>query len=648
MRQLAAILFADITGYTSMMQENELLARAQRRKLKEVLDRSIPAHNGKIVQNYGDGSLSIFNSAIDSVRAAITVQRQLLEEPAVPVRIGIHTGDVTIEDDAIYGDGVNLASRVESLAKPGSIFISEKVYDEIRNQQDILTREMGFFEFKNVLQPMRVFAVTNEGITVPRREDLHGKMQNTRNRLAVLPFVNMSADAENEYFSDGITEELLNALAKIDDLKVTSRTSSFAFKSKNIDVRDIAIQLNVDKILEGSVRKAGNRVRVTTQLINAADGYHIWSEVYDRDLTDIFAVQEEISAIVAKKLHANILADQKSHTATAAAPRNMTAYTYYLKGLHYYNKVTPADIYKAIEYYERAIDIEPNYAQAYAMAASAYSLLGARGQMLPDQAFQIVRRYADKALELDNNIAESYIAKANMYFLYEWNWKQAHIALQKAIELNPTATEALQLLGLYNIAMGNKQKAVELLEQAEQIDPLSVSVALTLGNTYSFALRFDDAIKQAEKLLELNPEMRGALELKAWVLGLKGEWKQSLELFKEVHRLTNHPLKGLMGLAYTYGTLGQKEEALMCIQRLEQRQNEDVNSVVDMDLSVAWFGLGDLDKGFYYMHQCIDKKVGPVAYFLEHPLYERLKNDPRYHDAKRRMGLPESLQKAAT
>jgi adenylate cyclase len=180
MRQLAAILFADITGYTSLMQENELLARAQRKKLKEVLDRSIPAYNGKIVQNYGDGSLSIFNSAIDSVRAAISVQRQLLDEPAVPVRIGIHAGDVTIEDDAIYGDGVNLASRVESLAKPGSVFISEKVYDEIRNQQDIHTREMGFFEFKNVLQPMRVFAVTNEGITVPRREDLHGKVQNTR------------------------------------------------------------------------------------------------------------------------------------------------------------------------------------------------------------------------------------------------------------------------------------------------------------------------------------------------------------------------------------------------------------------------------------------------------------------------------------
>ena len=639
MRQLAAILFADMTGYTAVMQQNEQLARTRRKRLKEVLDICIPQFNGKVLQYYGDGSLSIFSSAIDSVHSAIAIQQMLQQEPVVPVRIGIHTGDVNIEEEAIYGDGVNLASRIESLAVPGGIFVSEKVFDEIRNQENILTREMGYFEFKNVKLPIRVFAIANSGIVVPSREELKGKTQPTRNRLAVLPFVNMSSDPDNEYFSDGITEELLNALAKVDDLKVTSRTSAFAFKGKNIDIRDIAIQLNVDKILEGSVRKSGNRVRITAQLINAADGYHIWSEAYDRDLTDIFAVQDEISGIIASSLRKNLLAHQAQVPLVKAATNNITAYTYYLKGLHYWNKLTPADVLKAIEFFEQAIAVEPSYAHAYAMAASAYSMMGARGQMMPDKAFEFVHRYANKAMELDDTIAESYIAKANVFLLYEWKWDEAREALEKAIDLNPAATEAYQLLGFYNIIVGKKEKAVQLLEHAEQIDPLSPSVTLTLGSIYTFAHRFDDAIKQADKLLEMNPQMRGALEMKAWSIGMTGRWDEALLLFKEVHRLTNHPLKGLMGLAFAYGTLGQSEEALLCIQKMEQLQREEPNSVIDIDLAMAWLGLGDLDKHFYHVNQCIDKRIGPLSYFLEYPVYDSLKNDPRYKEAKTRMGL---------
>jgi adenylate cyclase len=640
MRQLAAILFVDMTGYTAVMQENEQLASTRRKRLKEVLNTSISQHNGKILQNYGDGSLSIFSSAIDSVQSAIAIQHLLQQEPVVPVRIGIHTGDVNIDGEAIFGDGVNLASRIESLAVPGGIFISEKVFDEIRNQENIVTREMGYFEFKNVKQPVRIFAIANHGIAVPDREQLKGKMQPTKNRLAVLPFVNMSADPENEYFSDGITEELLNALAKVPELKVTSRTSAFAFKGKEEDIRDIAIQLNVDKILEGSVRKVGNRVRITAQLINAEDGYHLWSEVYDRDLDDIFAIQDEISGIIANRLREDLSGNQTKEPLVKTATTNITAYTYYLKGLHYWNRLTPGDVLKAIEFYERAISIEPGYAHAYAMAASAYSLMGSRGQMMPDVAFEIVHRYADKALQLDDTIAESHIAKANAFLLYDWKWKEGCEALERAIDLNPAATEAYLLFGLYNIMVGNRGRAVHLLEQAEQIDPLSTAITLTLGSMYTFAHRFDESIKQADKLLEMDPEMRSAVELKAWATGMSGNWTAALPLFEDVHRLTKHPLKGLMGLAFTLGILGRHEEALACIQKLEQRQEEEPNSVIDADLAAAWTGLKEYDKTFYYLNQCIDKRMGPVSYFIEYPAFEEIKQDPRYRALKERMGLP--------
>src|SRR5215204_2174710 len=340
MRQLVAILFADMTGYTALMQENEQLARSKRQRLKEVLESSISKFNGKILQYYGDGSLSIFSSAIDGVRCGINMQEQLQLEPRVDVRIGIHTGDVTVEDGAIYGDGVNLASRIESMAVAGSVFISEKVYDEIKNQENISASELGYFELKNIKQPVRIFAIANTGIVVPPRHLLQGKTKQPSNRLAILPFVNMSADPENEYFSDGITEELLNALTKVDGLQVTSRTSAFAYKGKHDDVRDIGIKLNVDKILEGSVRKSGNRVRITAQLINAADGYHLWSENYDRNLTDIFAVQEEISRIIANKLRENLTASAQAETLVKVPTQNLEAYTLFLKGLHFHNKLT--------------------------------------------------------------------------------------------------------------------------------------------------------------------------------------------------------------------------------------------------------------------------------------------------------------------
>lgn len=639
MRQLAAILFADMTGYTALMQENEQLARQKRKRLKEVLESTIGAFNGKILQNYGDGSLSIFNSAIDSVRSAINIQTQLQQEPKVDLRIGIHTGDVTIEEEAIYGDGVNMASRIESMAVAGGIFISEKVFDEIKNQENIITREMGYFELKNVKHPVRIFAIANKGIVVPGRDELKGKTKQTGNRLAVLPFVNMSADPENEYFSDGITEELLNALTRVDGLQVTSRTSAFAFKGKQDDIRDIAIQLNVDKVLEGSVRKAGSRVRITAQLINAADGYHIWSENYDRNLTDIFEVQDEISGIIANKLRENLTAEQKTEHLVKVPTTNVAAYTLFLKGLHYINKLTPADYRKSIEFFEQAITIEPEYAQAYAVMAGAYSRLGTTGQMLPSKAFQMAGRYADKALELDSSVAGGYIAKASIYLFYEWKWKEAYDALQKALRLNPAAIDTYQLLAYYYILMGKKDQAVRIMEEAEQLDPLSPVVSHTLGNMYVFALRFDDGIRQAEKLLEMDPQMRAAIELKAWAVGMKGDWQAALQLFEEVHRLTNHPLKGLMGLGFANAKLGNKEKALEVISKMEQRQREEPDSVIDGDMAAVWYGLGDLDKSFYYLNQCADKKMGPVSYILEYPAYAGAKQDPRYEELRKKIGI---------
>ena len=630
-----------MSGYTALMQQNEQLATNKRRRLKEVLETSVSVYSGKILQYYGDGALSIFNSAIDAVNCAVEIQQTLQQEPKVDLRIGIHTGDISIEDETIYGDGVNLASRIESLAVPGSIFISEKVFDEIRNQENLTAREMGYFELKNVIKPVRIFAIDKKGLVVPARNALKGKTKQPANRIAVLPFVNMSTDPENEYFSDGITEELLNAFTKVDGLQVTSRTSAFAFKGKNTDIREIGIQLNVDRILEGSVRKSGNRVRITAQLINAADGYHIWSETYDRNLTDIFEVQDEISNIIANKCRKNLTAKEHRETLVKAPTQNIEAYTLFLKGLHFHNKLNPNDAKRAIEYYEKAIALEPDYAFAYAMAAAAYAFLGATGQMQPKEAFEVVHRYGDKALQLDSSLAAGYAAKGWAYLFYDWKWKQAYDSLLKAIELNPATTGAYQLLSFYYLITGRKKEAVEIMEKALQVDPLSPVVNHFLAEVYHNAGRTDDALKQVESVLDMYPHMRIALELKGWCVGVKGDWKKAAEIFEEVHRLTKHPLKGLTPSGCAYAKLGETEKAAECIRKIEQRQIEEPGVVLDADLAMIWWSLGEKDKAFYHIFQCVEKRMGPVALLIEHPMYKEMSLDPRYQLLKEKLNLVE-------
>ena len=632
-------MFSDMSGYTALMHQNEQLAKQKRRRLKEVFEKYVSDYNGNILQYYGDGALSIFNSAIDSVNCAIAIQQILLVEPKVDLRIGIHTGDISIEDETVYGDGVNLASRVESLAVPGSILISEKVFDEIKNQESLAAREMGYFDLKNVSEPVRIFAMDVEGVVLPNRDALKGKTKQPANRLAVLPFVNMSNDPENEYFSDGISEELLNAFTKVDGLQVTSRTSAFAFKGKDTDIRDIGIQLNVDRILEGSVRKSGNNVRITAQLINAADGYHIWSENFDRKLTDIFAVQDEISSIIVNMCREKLSEKEHDEKLIKVPTQNVEAYTLFLKGLHFYNKLTPQNIKKSIEFFEEAIKLEPAYAFAYAMAAEAYAFLGSTGQIQPVIAFEFVHKYSDKALQLDSTLSAGYAAKGSAYLLYDWKWNEAFTSLQKAVELNPAATDAHQLLSFYYLINGRKKEAVAIMEKALEVDPLSPLVNKSLVDAYLIDGRVDDALKHADALLDIHPQMRIAQELRGWCVGAKGDWKKAAEIFEEVRLQIKHPLKGFTPLGCAYANLGDTEKALGCITKIEEWQASEPSIVVDADLAMIWLSLGEFDKAFFHLFRCVEKGIGPAAIIIEHPAFNVPHDDPRYRELKQKMNL---------
>ena len=642
-RILAAVMFADMTGFTAMMQEDEHKAKSHRDRMRQVLEKFIPQHQGRIIQYYGDGTLSIFSSAIESVKCAIDIQQELQREPKVLLRIGLHSGDVVVEQDDIYGDSVNIASRIEALAIPGAVLISDKLQDEIKNQIEIKTKSLGKFVLKNVKQQVEVFAITGQGMTVPTDAQTGVKAGSDKS-IAVLPFVNMSADPENEYFSDGIAEEILNGLSRVDGLQVCSRTSSFTFKGKNKDVRAVGQKLGVSSVLEGSVRRAGNKVRISVQLSNTSDGYHVWSEVFDGDLDDIFKVQDEISHKIVTRLKENFALKSKEELIIKPATANLDAYNLYLKGLFHWGKSNPEEIRKAIAAFEEAIQLDPNFVVPCCNLSYCYSFLGSSGVIPRQEAFSKAKDYTLKAIELDPNHPESYLAMAIIKFFQNWDFKGAETSIQKAIDLGLNSSLLHQTHGMLLIALGKFSEAIEKMSLALRQDPLSLPLISQLADAYCFAGQFEKALDQYDKVIEIDPSFRRAFEGKGYVYIAKKDYPKAIENLQHYHQLVGHPLKGLSALAHAYAANGDIEKANECIEKIKLRQLEEPNVNFDLDFAFIYTGFGDYDRAYYHLDRTYDQRMGVactgIIYCIRYPMIsDGLRSDPRFIQLLTRMGL---------
>lgn len=634
-RILAAIMFTDIVGYTALMQQDETNAKRIRDKHRNVLEKTTLEHHGQIVQYYGDGTLTIFASAYEAVKCAIEIQNEFRKELVIPLRIGLHLGDIVYEDQGAYGDGVNIASRMESLAVAGSILISDKVFDEVSNHPEIQTVSLGRYELKNVKRPVQVFAISNEGIIVPGPDELGFTKGKVKPSIAVLPFVNMSADKENEYFSDGITEEILNALAKVEELKVTARTSSFAFKGKNIDIREVASSLDVSYILEGSVRKAGERVRVTGQLINASDGYHLWSETFDGNLEDIFEVQDVISKkIVDKLLSKLVVNDDKPLVRTLTG--DLEAYNLFLKAQYHVNKYHPPETLKAIEMLENVIKVAPDFSQAYSSLAGCYGFLGAIGYLKPSEAYPKSKELVKKALELDDQIPESYLALCMSKLFFDWDFKAAQKAIEKAYSLNPGSVEVFKSFFFYYSAVDERDKAIEAINEACNLDPLSLQLKSLKADGLFNKGEVEEALKLVEQVLEEDPNFRQAIVLKGWIFIDMGRLEDARKVFYDLQKIVGHDLKSFVQVGHIEGLLGNKKVAYDCLAKLDEKQKINQTIGLYFDYAIIYAGLGDDDKMFEYLYKAYDEKVGGLI-FINRRFWKKIHKDERYLDLLRKM-----------
>jgi len=643
-RQLTAIMFTDMAGYTELMQQDEQSALVSRDHQRAVLDDSIGRYGGRVLQYYGDGTLSVFTSAIEAVRCAIEIQGLLRREPAVPLRIGVHTGDVVHDDQGVFGDGVNVASRVQSLAVPGGILISGKVFDEVKNHGGIETRELGSFNLKHVKHPTRVFAISNEGLAIPSENDLAPQRARRERSVAVLPFVNMSRDPENEFFSDGITEEIINALTRVNGLKVTARTSSFAFKNHNDDVREIAEQLGVTHILEGSVRRAGSRARITAQLICARDGYHLFSQNYDRSIEDMFEVQDEIARTIVGELADHlgpVRVSERARSLSQGHSHDSEAHTEYLKGRFEWGRLTPEGARRAIEYFNRSIDLDADCALPHAGLATAWVFLGAIGAASPRDAFERAKQSAGRALELEPDIGESHLALASVRLFHDWDIDGAYRAFQKALTLIPGSAETHYLYSMCLRVTSEFEESLEEARVAVQLDPLSLPYRNNLAQVLAITGRIDEALEEAEQIVRKDPRFRPAVETVGWGHVLKGDFLTAARTFERLPELASNEFAAAGPRGYAYAKLGRMQDVERMRSMLDMRQEAQPDVMLHADYALLHEGLGEREQAIERLHRAVDERLGSMIFVHTFAPWRQAISDPRFQALMDRIGIPQ-------
>ena len=636
-RQLAAVMFTDIVGYTALMQGDEQRAAQQRAKHRKIFEAQHRLHEGVIVQYYGDGTLSVFTSAVQACECAIQIQQQLRQGDPVPLRIGLHLGDIVFDQTEVYGDAVNLASRIESFGTPGSILLSGSINGELKNKPSIATVSLGAFEFKNVADPVEVFAIVHRDLVLPSAATLGDRHRRSQKSIAVLPFVNRSSDQDHEYFSDGITEEIINALSQIDQLKVTSRTSSFYFKGKNLPIKQIAKELDVSTILEGSVRIAGDNMRITAQLIDAEEDTHFWSETWNRRLENIFVTQDEISLSIADKLREQFGHFEIQDRLVDKQTASLKAYELYLKGRFHLNKWNQEDAKRARDLYAEAVAIDPLHAQAYAGLADAYSFLGTTGFVPYDQAWAKSHEYLVKAQALEKNLPEVHFQLGSEAYFIEGDYLKSLSILRQAVDARPNYAPAHQFLSFLGAIAGRFELAHKHIELALSIDPMSMEAKFFKGHYTYMTGDITGGLDYLNECIQANEKNIPAHSVKAMSLLCLGQYDAAIRYFDEVPQESVIPEEkyGIKMLGHL--GKGEKEEADAFYQQVTARLDGPNAITASSFVFFRLAAMQDFDAAFAWLETALEKNSYVPSMRINDPLVAALRDDPRFTPMQHRI-----------
>ncbi|CAE7357576.1 cya3 [Symbiodinium microadriaticum] len=626
-------MFTDIVGYTALMNQDEHIAFAYLSKNRELQKPIVESFGGRWIKELGDGVMTSFNTVSDAVNAAIRIQENCIANNDFQLRIGIHLGEVVFENNDVFGDGVNIASRIQTSAEPGCIFVSESVQNNISNKNGIRTQFIREEQLKNVSQPIKIYQVLFSGSEVVKEAPEVRKVENS---IAVLPFVNMTNEVEQEYFSDGISEEIINILAQVPDLKVIGRTSSFAFKGKNLDLTVIGEQLKVRYILEGSVRKSGNKLRITAQLINVSDGFHLYSEKFDRELEDVFAIQDEISLAILNAIKIKLLGNTRD-TVLKKYTDNVDAYQLYLKARYYYNGYTPDAFKTAIEYLESAIKLEPEYAIAYAALSYCYMTIWYWGWIPAEHSLPKALDGARQSLRLDDNIADSYLAIGRVKLHYELNIKAAEIDFKKSIAINPNSAECHVQLAMCSAFQGNINQAHEHANLADQLDPFSLMNLWMTAVPYWIEGDLEKIFAYGNRIVDMEPNFSPGYSWIGAYYQESGRFDEAIAAYQRCVVL-NPDKANLSILAIAYGLAGKTEKCLEVIERIKSIEGSELTA--NSQIGLGYASIGEFDIAFDYFDKALNGNEGTML-FVKYHLRQmpEFGEDPRTKNLMARLGI---------
>lgn len=678
-RRLSVIMFTDMVGYSALTQEDEALALKLLEEHRQILRSVFLRHGGKEIKTIGDAFLLEFSSALEASLSAIEIQKRLFERNSkagnvhpIQIRIGLHVGDVVFKERDVYGDGVNIASRIEPLAEPGGICISEDVARQIQNKIDYPLVALGKGELKNIDLSVNLYR-----IVLPWKKHRFGFLERLtftfsqkrirrislafvivvsvigifllrsaheapgilpKKHIAVLPLLNIGADPHQEYFADGMTEELISNLAKVRDLSVIARTSVTKYKGVNLDVTEIGRALNVGTVLEGSVQTSANRARIIVNLIDVASQQQLWSQEYNRELKDLFAIQSDIAMSVTGALRVELLSGERE-LLTKKGTENNVAHDLYLQGLSHLNNRTGDEIVRAIELFTESVKQDSAFALAFAGLAECYTLAGNAGYgSLPrEQAIARAKYFAAKAIALDPSEAEAHTSLGYVKFRIDWDWAGAESEFKHALELKPGYARAHELFGLYLSLMGRFDEALVEMRRAHELDPLSASVGTGVGRVLHFSERFDEAVAEFRKTLQLDPDYAEAhfgLGMTLTAMKRYEEADQELTLAK---RLSGGRPAVIALLGVNLAKWGKKDEARAIIRQFDEMSQSGSLSVYYSGLVYA--SLDDFDKAMVCMEQAYKEHEGLLVYGNVEPDFIALRSDPRFISLMKRMGL---------
>jgi TolB-like protein len=633
-------MFTDMVGYTALGQKNEALSLALVEEQRKLLRPIFSRHGGREVKTIGDAFLVEFPSALEAVRCAYDLQRatrefniSLPQDRRLHLRMGVHLGDVVESEGDISGDAVNLASRIEPLAEDGGICLTRQVYDQVKNKFELSLTSLGTKLLKNVSEPVEVYKIEMPWSV----QGMNGDEANLeRDRIAILPFRNMSPDHDDEYFSEGMTEELITALSKVRRLTVIARTSVMQYKNTTKRIPEIAGELRAGTLVEGSIRKFGNRVRITVQLIDSKTEGHLWAENYDRQFDDIFAIQSEIAERIVRELQVQLVGSEKDRIEHKPT-ENTEVYTLYLKGRFHWNERSEQGIRKAIEYYEQSIRKDPAFALGYSGQAECYNVLARNKFAEPGPTYRLGKERAMKALELDQNLAEAHVALAAMALDYDHDVVRSELEFKRAIELKPSYATAHQWYSQNLGELRRFDESIVEIKRALDLDPFSLIIITNFADLLYYIDNVDAAIEQYEKVIQMEPDFPPVhlSIIKALIRGHR--YEQALKEGEVYSKISNRPLYQKWVEAWVHAAEGETTRALELLEEVHSSYASE--NLSPYEIARVHFLAKDVEGGFKWLTKAYEEDDSWIHVMAVDFEFEGVREDSRYRDILNKVGL---------